>query len=126
MANAFEVTFEGDHILARTFGDKDADLAKRLWTEVAQLSREHECLRILGIGDTATPISTIDAFDFPAMFREVGIGPHHRIAWVELNQQYVNTMKFLDDVLLNRGLPGRVFPTVEDAKAWLLEDTPAP
>ena len=45
---------------------------------------------------------------------------HYRIAWVEKNINARDTLEFIQTVLTNRGMPGLLFDTEEDARAWLL------
>lgn len=54
------------------------------------------------------------------MFSEVGIDGRFRIAWVELNPVAKEPVRFIEDVLLNCSLPGKVFDTVDEARPWLL------
>lgn len=45
-----------------------------------------------------------------------------RIAWVELDENARDMTAFVQTVLANRGLPGLLFETEEEARKWLLED----
>lgn len=56
----------------------------------------------------------------PAIFRDLGIGQHYRIAWVEMNEDSRSVVEFIGTVLANRGLPGRLFETEAEAREWLL------
>jgi len=56
----------------------------------------------------------------PAIFRELGIGQHYRIAWVETVEESRDLVEFVSTVLANRGLPGRLFETETEARQWLL------
>lgn len=44
---------------------------------------------------------------------------HIRIAIAELNDDARDATLFVETVLFNRGLPGKVFCTEEEARRWL-------
>ena len=121
MKNSFNISFEGDHVLVFADGEKDMDFVNRLWPEIAAACEEHECFNVLGIAKTTKPVEMTDGFMHANRFRELGIDHRYRIAWVELNRDTVDVLKFMETVLMNRGLPGKVFDTEEDARHWLLE-----
>lgn len=120
MENRLEVTFEGDHVLVRADGDKDYRYMDRVWHEIALKCEQHDCYNVLGIANTSTPVEAVDGYDLPAIFRDLGIGPHYRIAWVEMNEDSRSVVEFISTVLSNRGLPGRLFDTEAEARQWLL------
>lgn len=120
MENTLEVTFEGDHVLVIANGDKDYHYMDRLWREVTMTCERHDCYTVLGLADTRTPVEAVEGYDLPNLFRELGIGEHYRIAWVEKNMNARDTMEFVQTVLANRGMPGLLFETEEEARAWLL------
>ena len=120
MENTLEVTFEGDHVLVVADGDKDYRYMNRLWREVATTCEQHECFNVLGLADTRTPVEAVEGYDLPNLFRELGIGQHYRIAWVEKNLDARDTIEFVQTVLANRGMPGLLFETEQEARAWLL------
>jgi hypothetical protein len=120
MENTLEVTFEGDYVLVIADGDKDYRYMDRLWRTVATTCEQHDCFKVLGLADTRTPVEAVEGYDLPNLFRELGIGPHYKIAWVEKNLDARDTVEFVQTVLANRGMPGLLFETEEDARAWLL------
>jgi len=120
MENRLEVTFEGDHVLVIADGDKDYRYMDRVWHEIAMKCEQHDCYNVLGIATTTTPIEVVDGYDLPAIFRELGIGQHYRIAWVETVEESRDLVEFVSTVLANRGLPGRLFETETEARQWLL------
>lgn len=120
MENTLDVTFEGDHVLVIANGDKDYRYMDRLWREVAMTCEQHACFNVLGLADTSTPVEAVEGYDLPNLFRELGIAQHYRIAWVEQNLDARDTIDFVQTVLANRGLPGLVFDSEEEARAWLL------
>ena len=122
MPNQLTVTYEGSHIQVLSDGDKNFDFSEKLWTSVAEMCQKHNCFNVLGIANTTTPIEAVEGYDHARLFRELNIGQDYRIAWVELNPDAVDIVSFIETVLVNRGLPGRLFPTVEEARNWLLGD----
>jgi len=121
MENKLIVTFEGDHVLVIADGDKDYRYMETLWSEVAATCEQNECYNVLGIANTTTPVEAVEGYDLPAIFRELRIGQHYRIAWVENEQDARDMVEFMVTVLANRGLPGRMFDTEADARKWLLD-----
>ncbi len=121
MENKIEVTFEGDHVRVIADGDKDYRYIQTLWREVAATCDQHECYNVLGIANTTTPVEAVDGYDLPMIFRELRIGQHYRIAWVEQKQDSRDVLEFVVTVLKNRGLPGRLFDTEAEARQWLLD-----
>ncbi len=120
MENKLVVTFEGDHVLVIADGDKDYRYMERLWHEVAATCEKHDCHNVLGLANTTTPIEAVEGYDLPKIFRELRIGQHYRIAWVEKKQDARDMIEFVVTVLNNRGMPGRLFDTETEAREWLL------
>lgn len=115
----FTVTFEGDHVLIGSYGDRSIEYARAMWTEVVRVCKEHDCFVILGISRAPQSMPVLDGYDHPDLFKELGIDWRYRIAYAELNDEARKVTRFVDDVLFNRGLPGRVFASEEEAREWL-------
>lgn len=123
MSYQMSVTFEGDHILARSIGKKSYQSSVALWQEIVRVCEAHDCYSVLGIGESVSAYPTMDAYNHTKLFDDFRITHKYRIAWVELNPDAVASIKFLETVLLNRGkLNGRLFHEVEEARRWLLSD----
>ena len=120
MLNRIEVTFEGDHVLVLTDGDKDYEYLEKLWSRVSLACEKHGCFNVLGIANTTTPIEAVEAYELPRIFRQNNIDDRYRIAWVEQTPEAADTIAFVASILENRELPGRDFETVEEARDWLL------
>ena len=111
----------GDYVEARSTGDKSYQTAVALWREIIRVCDEHDCYKVLGIGESTKPMSTMDAMNHTKLFQDFSITRKYQIAWVELNREAVGSIKFLETVLLNRGLlNGKLFHGVAEAKRWLL------
>jgi hypothetical protein len=121
MTAEIEITFEGDHVRVRADGAKDYEVAEEVWTGVASTCEEHQCFKVLGTAHTTVPLEVMDAYDHARLFEGLNIDSRYRIAWVELNPNNVDIIAFTETVLMNRGLPGKVFSDVDEARSWLLE-----
>ena len=120
MQNKLDVTFEGDYVQVISDGEKDFAFATQLWSEVAKLCEKHNCFNVLGVANTTKPIEAFEAYDHAGLFDDLNIAHPYRIAWVELNVDAADMTAFVEMVLSNRGLPGRLFSNVSEATKWLL------
>lgn len=121
MKNEFVITFENDHIKVISNGDKSYESSSKLWRTIKKKCETHNCFKVLGIANSEKHFDTMEAFSHADLFIDLGINHKYEIAWVELNPEAVETVKFIETVLKNRGLPGQVFPNEEAAKKWLLQ-----
>jgi hypothetical protein len=123
MSYEMSVTFLGDHVEDHSIGDKSYQTAVALWREITKVCGEHNCYKVLGVGESTTAMPTMDAMNHEQLFKDFAITHNYKIAWVELNKEAVGSIKILETVLLNRGLlNGMLFPGVDEAKQWLLEE----
>ncbi len=122
MRNKLVVTFEGDHVRVISDGEKDHYFQERLWNEVATVCEQHKCFRVLGLAHTTVPPEVIDAYDTARMMRERNIDHRYRIAWVEHSRDALDVIEFAETVVVNRGLPGRLFSDEASAREWLFQD----
>jgi hypothetical protein len=120
--NQITITFEGDHVLVLSDGEKDFEFSTRLWTETVDACEANDCFRILGVSSTTKPLEALEGYDHARLFRDLGIDRRYKIAWVENNADAQDIINFIETVLYNRGLPGKVFEDVDEARAWLLGD----
>ena len=114
------VTFEGDHILALTAGEKNYAVVEEIWSKISRVCEKHQCFNVLGIANTSQPIEAVEGYELPAVFREYNIDRRYRVAWAELNPDGVDVLDLTASILANRDLPGRLFATAEEARDWLL------
>jgi hypothetical protein len=120
--NQITITFEGDHVLVLSDGEKDFEFSTRLWTETVDVCEANDCFRILGVSTTTKPLEALEGYDHARLFRDLGIDRSYKIAWVENNADAQDIINFIETVLYNRGLPGKVFEDVDEARIWLLGD----
>lgn len=124
MSYEMSAVFTGDYVEARSIGDKSYQTAVALWNEILKVCDEHNCYKVLGVGSsTSKGMPTMAAMQHEQLFKDFAITRKYKIAWVELNKEAVGSIKFLETVLLNRGLlNGMLFSTVEEARQWLLDE----
>ena len=120
MQNKLEVSIENDHVLVIADGDKDFRFMDKMWRNVVAVCEEHGCFNVLGLANTTTPLEAVEGYETAALFQELNIDQRYRIAWVEMNEESRDLLDFIQTVLANRGLPGRVFDTEAEAREWLL------
>jgi len=118
--NQLTVTFEGDHVLVQSNGEKDYEFIERLWAKVSRVCEKHSCFNVLGIGRSTKPFEVMEGYEHPRVFRENNIDGRYRLAWVELNPDALDVVELTVSILASRDLPGRLFATVDEAKEWLL------
>ena len=123
MKTEIEVTFENDHVKIITSGEHSIDTARKVWSKAVETCVAQNCYKILGISNSTIPVSTIDGYDHADLFRELGINHKYRIAWVEQNSNMVEEYRFVETVLQNRGLPGKLFKDIKEARNWLFNDS---
>lgn len=119
MPENFTVAYEGDHILVGSYGDRSIEYARAVWTETLKVCKEHSCFDILIVSRAPQPMPVLDGYEHSALFKELEIDSRYRIAFAELNDEARKVTRFVEDVLVNRGLPGRVFASEEEAREWL-------
>ena len=124
MSYEMSVVFTDDYVEARSIGDKSYQTAVALRNEILKVCDEHNCYKVLGIGEsTKKGMPIMDAMHHDQLFKDFAITCRYKIAWVELNKEAVGSMKFLETVLLNRGmLNGMLFSTVEETRQWSLDE----
>lgn len=122
MNNNLEISFEGDHVHVIADGDKDFAFSVKLWSGAANMCKKHQCFKILGVANTSRPLEAVEGYDHARLFGDLGIDHHYRVAWVEMNEDAQDMAAFVETVLSNRGLPGRLFATELEAREWLLAE----
>ena len=112
------------YIQVHTNGVKNLDFVTTLWTEVVQVCEANGIYRILGIALTSSPITKEEAHGLLKLSRELGMDDKYRLAWVELNPEFYDIVLFTEYLLSSDGMNIRSFYKVDQARAWLLSDSP--
>jgi len=122
MSADFEITFRGDFVEAIAPSDKSIEIVTPMWEALVAECEQRRCFKILGISTADYPMPTIDGYQHAELFNKLGIDHRYRIAWVEKNPEAVDATYFVETVLINRGLPGRLFSSTSAALDWLLNE----
>ena len=124
MNENIKIEHMGDYVHARQYGPDSYDASLELWQHIVVACEEHNCFNILGESFTTKALTTLEAFDHIKIFKLAGITLKHRIAWVNHSKETVDSSRFAETALRNRGLiNGHLFPTLAEAKHWLLGDS---
>lgn len=125
MDNGFTVAFQGDHVRIDTVAERSIDYARALWAEVVETCEKHNCFFVLAVSNAPGPMPIADGYDHAELFLKLEISGKYRIAWAELNDDARDATLFVETVLFNRGLPGKVFCTEAEARRWLFSESDA-
>lgn len=117
--NEIIITFEENYIQACSNGKKSIEFATKLWTEITNACKKHECFNVLGIANTTAPVNTIDAVNHVELFQNLDITRKYRIAWVELNPEAADMAHLVERLLSSHKVTCRVFSDIAEAKKWL-------
>jgi hypothetical protein len=122
MRDEIIIEYEGNYIHVRHYGKNNYDISLDLWRRVKAMCDQYNCFNILGENYTTDELSTMDAFNHLKILELVGLTLQHRIAWVNQVKETAKGLEFVETVVVkNRGLVnGGIFPSVEEAKLWLL------
>jgi hypothetical protein len=82
---------------------------------------QHNYTDVLIVEDLRGPgLDTLSIYRLVAGQTEQAASPAGRIAYVDINPAHnLAAMEFAEDVAVNRGLPVRVFPSIQEAEEWL-------
>jgi hypothetical protein len=117
-----KISIEEDYIFVQIAGEVNYDITFNLWKNIAAACNEHNCYRILGTSDLQ-PMGIMHAYEHQKIFSANGFNAKYKAAWVEQNEQNFETVIFIENVAVNRGLlNAKVFSELSDARRWLLED----
>ena len=103
-------------------GENSRDTVARYMEEVIRICTERNFPRALVEERLQGPrLGTIDVFCLSAAMSMRYIGTLKSLAYVDVHA-VGDTMKFAENVAVNRGFPARVFSTVAAAEKWLTGD----
>ena len=110
------------YIHVRHYGRDSYDITLDMWRRIVATCEEYNCFNILGETKTMNRLSTMDNYDHITIMKQAGVTLRHRIAWVAHGPEALADLRFVETILLNRGLAnGKVFTSIEEAKRWLLD-----
>ena len=122
MKHELKITFEGKFVQIISNGEKSFETSLKIWTQTLKICREKNCYRVLGLANSTKAPTTIESYQHGALFHQIKIDHKFKIAWIEQNPKAVESLKFLETVLLNRGYNVKLFKEVSNAKNWLLTE----
>lgn len=116
-----DITPHEHYLHVKVSGMGNYDNAVFFWKTVVEACEQHQCYRVLGEQNLLDSVTTLEAFDHPAIFKQLGITTKFQFAWVDHNPRTRDTTEFVYNVLANHSVSsGRMFHDVESAKRWLL------
>ena len=115
-----DVTFEGKFLRVRVTVEDDYQTSMEFFTKLAGPCAEYNCRNILVISDSI-PLAMMDAYDHAKIIKEAGFTIKHCLAWVEMNPKAREMDKFIETVVVNRGLiQVWLFSDESEARTWFL------
>jgi len=107
-------------------GRNSPDTVARYMQEVMQEVTARRCRRVLIEENLDGPrLGTMEVFTMVSSGSKRYHGLLEALAFVDLNAEG-GVMRFAEDVAVNRGIPVRVFRTVDGAQKWLLAHAGGP
>ncbi len=95
------------------------ETVKTYMAELQRKCRALGCDRILIEERLEGPrLSAMEVFQIVSEGSQTGLGSFSAMAYVDINA-LGDLMQFAEDTAVNRGLPMRVFRTVQEAESWL-------
>lgn len=119
MVHELEITFEGEYVQIISKGEKSLESSIKLWTDAIKVCDENKCYKVLGLATSSKPPTTIESAKHAELLHDFKVDHNYKIAWVEFNPDAVESIKFLENVLFNRGLNVKLFKNREEAIEWL-------
>lgn len=122
---AYELNFQAEGSILRvdisgdrTKGDLTSS-AKEAWREVARVARDKNLRRILVISRATGNYPTLSAFQINSTLEDCGVQRGWVIAFVNIDPDSYQDIKFAETVAVNRGFTVKVFNNTDKARMWL-------
>ena len=120
MAYELKVEQKPGYLHFTVTGRNTPDNVTRYMQQVMQECAARRCARVLIEESLEGPrLGTMDVFTMVTAGAKRYHGLLEALAFVDLNAEG-GVMRFAEDVAVNRGIPVRVFRTVDGAEKWLL------
>lgn len=121
MSYKLTITQKPTYLHAIVTGTNTKENVARYLEEIRGECTVRNCFRVLIEERLEGPrLSTMGVFEIASEGSKRAFGQFKAIAYVDVNSEG-DLMKFAEDVAVNRGLPVTVFPSVSEARKWLLE-----
>ena len=100
-------------------GENSAENVAAYYRDVLQACREHQCYRVLVEERLEGPrLKMMDVFRIASEGSAAAAGIIQALAYVDVNAEG-DLMQFAETVGVNRGIPVRLFATVDEAEQWI-------
>ena len=117
------ITKKHGYLHARVTGQNSLDNVRQYLQEVIQACTDSQSCRVLIEEQLDGPrLNTFDVFKVASQSGDAA-GTLKAVAYVDVNAQG-DLMKFMETVAVNRGMLVKVFPVVDEAERWLMEQSP--
>jgi hypothetical protein len=102
-------------------GENSVDSVNGYLAEVHEWCLQHKCPNVLIVENLTGPsLGTYSIFELVSRKSAEASQVVGRLAYVDINPAHeAEAMKFAEDVAVNRGVPVRIFATVQEAEEWL-------
>ena len=119
-----DIQAKRDHIRVEVSGDRSAGdavgNAHRVGQQVLKECQAKGISQVLLIARLAGHASAIDIFEIVTGSKRYGWTHDVKLAFVDLNSESIDDVRFMETVAFNRGYRLRVFDNETDALQWLL------
>jgi hypothetical protein len=119
---SYKLTFEqkAGYLHAVATGTNSKENVMNYLADILHECKTRECFRVLIEECLDGPrLNTTDVYEIASQGQEHVAGRLPVIAYVDMNAPNTSSMKFAEDVAVNRGKFVRVCQTVSDAERWL-------
>ena len=106
-------------------GENSVDSVNGYLAEVHAWCLQHKCQNVLIVENLTGPsLGTYSIFELVSRKSAGASQVLGRLAYVDINPEHdPKAMEFAEDVAVNRGIPVRIFSTVQEAQGWLESQT---
>lgn len=95
--------------------------AKAAWRKIATVSQAKQCKNLLVISNASGKYPALEALLINSSLDQCGVQRAWKIAFVNLDRDSFQDVKFAETVAVNRGFNLGVFRSEDVARHWLLE-----
>ncbi len=119
MSYEFQIERRAGYLHAVVRGVNSKENVLRYMEEILRECESSGCSRVLVEERLEGPrLGMMEVFDLATEASRHALGRLSAVAYVDVHAEG-DTMAFAETVAVNRGVPIKIFETVEDARAWL-------
>ena len=118
---------EADLLRVEIYGQRPSDLneLKRVsheaWTEIARRTNDLGKRKLLVVSHATGSYSTVSAYEINTTLAKCGVRSGWMIAFVALDPDSYDEVKFCETIAVNRGFQVGVFANEEAGRQWLAD-----